>query len=151
MANAQREIFVVCGQGGSGAVIAGVRSSANREERAENRNFGPWEDAPGSFQAPLAFGFVGPWEDQTDTMPLRCDHLVNNRQCLSFGGACTLALVSILAIIPTVVDLDQMGDEAALVASLSPRRPPESGKDHWVCNKIQEGVPRLLYFFSRTW
>jgi hypothetical protein len=114
----------------------------------EDRGFDPWEDAPDAFQASLAFC------NQTDTMPLRCDHLVNNRQRLSFGGACMLALVSILAIIPTVVDLDQMGDEAALVASLSPRRPPESsggGKAYWVCSKIQEGIPRLLYFLSRTW
>jgi hypothetical protein len=89
-----------------------------REEFVEHRGYDPWEDAPDSFQPSLAFC------NQTDTMPLRCDHLVNNRQRLSFGGACMLALVSILAIVPTVVDLDQMGDEAAFLASMPPRRPP---------------------------
>jgi hypothetical protein len=137
--NAQRGIFVVFG--GSAAIVL------FHEEYKELEGFDDWF-ANNRTQASLAHC------DQTDTMPLRCDHLVNNCQRLSFGGACMLALVSILAIIPTVVDLDQLGDEAALVASLSPRRPPESsggGKAHWACNKLQEGIPRLLYFLSRTW
>jgi len=53
----------------------------------------------------------------TDTMPLRCNHLVANRNALSGGGVLVLAFAAILALIPTVQDLDQTADEAAVVAS----------------------------------
>jgi hypothetical protein len=75
-----------------------------------------WKDVPvNTFQAQFSYC------NQTDTMPLRCEHVVKNRERLSSVTVFMLALVSVLAMIPTVADLDQMGDEAALVASLPPR------------------------------
>ena len=38
----------------------------------------------------------------TDTMPLPCDHLVDNRNTLSGGGVLVLAFAAILALMPTV-------------------------------------------------
>ena len=61
------------------------------------------------------------WDDaafhcaDTDTMPLRCDHLVDNRNKLSGGGCLVLIFSAILAIIPTIQDLDQASDEESLM------------------------------------
>jgi hypothetical protein len=53
----------------------------------------------------------------TDTMPLRCDHLVLNRNTLSGGGALVLIIIAFLVIIPTINDLDQTDDELAVMAA----------------------------------
>jgi len=74
----------------------------------------------------LEAGGMNYWDEaaaycaDTDTMPLRCDHLVANRCTLSGGGG-TLVLVfaAMLALIPTVQDLDQTADEEAVMMWLT--------------------------------
>ena len=57
------------------------------------------------------------WEEakafcaQTDTMPMHCDFLHYNRTMLSGGGILVLLFSAVIALIPTIADLDQAGDE----------------------------------------
>ncbi|GMI38355.1 hypothetical protein TeGR_g3898, partial [Tetraparma gracilis] len=53
----------------------------------------------------------------TDEMPLRCDHLVANRNMLSGGGVLVLVFSAVIALIPTVGDLDQATDEEEVMAA----------------------------------
>jgi len=50
-------------------------------------------------------------------MPLPCDHLVDNRNTLSGAGVLVLAFAAMLALIPTVQDLNLTADEEAVMAS----------------------------------
>jgi hypothetical protein len=50
-------------------------------------------------------------------MPLQCDHLVENRTTLSGGGVLVLIFAAILALIPSVADLDQATDEEEVMAA----------------------------------
>ena len=52
----------------------------------------------------------------TDTLPLRCDFLVHNRLMLSGGGVLVLLFSAVVALIPTVADLDQAADERAVMS-----------------------------------
>ena len=55
---------------------------------------------------------------ETDTMPLRCDFLTHNRGSLSGGGVLVLLFSAIVALIPTIADLDQAGDEKEVMDAL---------------------------------
>jgi hypothetical protein len=57
------------------------------------------------------------WEEaasycsSTDTLPMQCDFLHYNRKMLSGGAVLVLLFSAIVALIPTIADLDQASDE----------------------------------------
>eukprot|EP00518_Triparma_eleuthera_P020646 CAMPEP_0197571538 /NCGR_PEP_ID=MMETSP1320-20131121/42008_1 /TAXON_ID=91990 /ORGANISM="Bolidomonas sp., Strain RCC2347" /LENGTH=537 /DNA_ID=CAMNT_0043134031 /DNA_START=74 /DNA_END=1684 /DNA_ORIENTATION=- len=51
----------------------------------------------------------------TDTMPTRCDHLVESRQLLTGSSFLTLLFAALVAVQPLVRDLEQAADEAAVM------------------------------------
>ena len=53
----------------------------------------------------------------TDTMPNHCDHLVQSRETLSGAGFMVLRLSAIVAIVPTIHDLDQATEERIVMAA----------------------------------